>query len=69
MDLPEIAEVKRLVLRPGDRLVLRLDRDLDDQEAGMLMGRLRATLGEDVPVLVLGPGADIEVLGTEPDGS
>lgn len=62
MDLPEITEVKRLEIRPGDRLVVRLDREPDDAEFDHLCGRLRALLG-DVPVVILGPDADLEVIG------
>lgn len=62
MDLPEITEVKRLTIRPGDRLVVRLDRQPDMAEADEITGRVRALLG-GVPVLVLGPDADLEVIG------
>ena len=65
-DLPEIADVKRLTLRPGDSLVVRLARPPTDYDAATIKGRLRAILGrDDLPVLVIGPSDDIEVLTTE----
>lgn len=64
-----IAEVRRLVMRPGDRLVVKLDHCPDDEEAGRLVRDLRAALGDDVPVLILDPGADLEVISPEPGGA
>lgn len=62
-DLPEITEVQRLRLEPGDALVVRLEREPDMDEAARIKARVRATLGRDtVPVLVLGPGASLEVV-------
>jgi hypothetical protein len=66
VDLPEITEAKRLTLSPGDSLAVRLDREPDQYEAHEIAERVRAITG--VPVLVLGPGADIEVIGTEAGG-
>lgn len=68
MELPEITEVKRLALRPGDRVVVRLDRHPSDMEAHQLKLRVQAILGEDVPVLILPPEMDLEVLGPGGDG-
>lgn len=68
MELPAIAEVKRLTLHPGDRLVVNLDRQPSDMEVHQLKLRLQAILGDDVPVLVLSPGIDLEVLGPAADG-
>lgn len=50
MDLPGITEVKRLTLRPGDRLVVRIDRQLGAQEFEELRRHVRKTLDE-----VIGP--------------
>lgn len=60
MDLPEITEVKRLGLRPGDSLAVRLDREPSEYEAHEVAERVRAITG--VPVVVLGPSMDIEVI-------
>jgi hypothetical protein len=66
VDLPEITEVKRLTLRPGDSVIVRLEYDpsmdeVDGIQAGVLsaLGRLDYV----PPVLVLGPRMDIEVIG------
>lgn len=66
MDLPEITEVKRLTIRPGDSVIVRLEYDPQDDEVDEIQhGVLRALGGLDYvpPVLVLGPCMDIEVIG------
>lgn len=65
MDLPEIAEVKRIAPQPGDRLVVRLKWWPGDEEASRVSGRVRGILGWEGPLLVLGPDVDVEVIGTE----
>lgn len=65
MDLPEITEVKRLTLRPGDSLAIRLDREPTDCEAHEIATQVRELTG--VPVIVLPPGMDVEVIS--PDGT
>lgn len=67
MDLPEITEAKRLALRPGDSLAVRLDREPSEYEAYEVAERVRAIAG--VPVLVFGPSMDIEIVGPEADGA
>lgn len=64
--LPEITEAKRLALRPGDSLAIRLDREPDESEAYEIASRVRRIVG--VPVLVLGPSMDVEVISPEPGG-
>lgn len=64
--LPEITEVKRLAIKPGDRLIVRLDHEPSQYEAHEMLSRLHALLGADVPVIVLAPGMDIEVLEGTP---
>lgn len=66
--LPEITEVQRLTLKPGDRLIVRTDEKLSDQVAAALRERLHAWLGlpDDVRVLILDRGVSIEVV--EGDG-
>lgn len=67
MDLPEITEAKRLALRPGDSLAVRLDREPDECEAHEIAERVHEITG--VPVVVLGPSMDVEVIGPEADGA
>lgn len=71
--LPEITEVKRLAIRPGDRIIVRLDDDLyDDADLDEIERRLADMLDGlpyVPPVIVLGPGIDLEVIGPEADGT
>lgn len=63
-EIPPITEVKRLRLRPGDILVVRVEQALipsDVQKLKTLMRR-HLNLAEDFPVLILGGGTDIEVV-------
>jgi hypothetical protein len=62
--LPEIAEIKRVTVHPGDRLVVHLDHPVDDAEFERLKREFRKFFGEDVPVLLVEPGIDITVLGS-----
>lgn len=65
MDLPEITEVKRLAVRPGDRLVVKLDRDPTPDEADRIAGILRDLFEDEdyVPaILVVPAGTDVEVI-------
>jgi hypothetical protein len=60
--LPEITNVQRLILKPGDRVVVRVPGRLTGQSAAMLMERLRAWLPEGVQAMILDDGASLEVL-------
>jgi hypothetical protein len=67
MKLPRgIAKVERLSLQPGDRLVLTVDRRLDDEEFQEMCERTRAwvrSLGlPDGGVIVLEAGMSLQVL-------
>jgi hypothetical protein len=64
VNLPEITEVQRLTIKPGDRLVIRADQVLTAESASRLtqMARARLQLPEDVPVFVLGLGMSLEVV-------
>jgi hypothetical protein len=64
MNLPEITEVQRLTLKPGDRIVIRADQVLTNQQAHELtqMARVRLRLPEDAPLFVLGKGMSLEVV-------
>ena len=64
---PEITDVRRLHLEPGDALVVHADaRQVSDETAQVIKGRLRAILKlpADVPIVVLGSGTDIEVVSS-----
>jgi len=62
-NLPGIAEIRRIQLRPGDRLVVQLDHQVDDEEFDRLLGDLRKAFSPDVPILLIEPGIDITVIG------
>ena len=64
-DLPEITEVQRLVLKPGDRLIVRSPERLTMATAARVNERVRAILRlpDDVAVLVLPDGMSLEVVG------
>jgi hypothetical protein len=68
--LPEITDVKQLTLRPGDRLVVRLARTPSMQQAHDIRMHMREYFAPGVPVLVLGPDEDVEIIGPpQPDGT
>jgi hypothetical protein len=69
MKLPEITEIRRLTVRPGDRLVVSLECEPTDDEVDELSRRLPAVLGTDVPIVILPPSMDITVIGAEADGT
>jgi hypothetical protein len=64
MSLPEISDVQRLRLEPGDSLVVRCPDRLDMATAAEVKERVRVILrlADDVPVLVLPDGMCVEVL-------
>jgi hypothetical protein len=64
MSLPEISDVQRLRLEPGDSLVVRCPARLDMATVVEVKERVRAILriADDVPVLVLPDGMGVEVL-------
>jgi hypothetical protein len=64
----EISDVQRLVLKPGDRIIVRMPGRIDRAGAEDVERQVRARLelpGE-VPVLVLPEGMSLEVV--EPPG-
>lgn len=71
MGLPEITELKRLAIRPGDRIVVRLNDDLyDDADLDEIRSQFADMfdgLPYAPPVIVLAPG--IEIIGPEADGA
>ncbi len=64
MMLPEITEVQRLTVKPGDRLVLRTDAKLAADTAAYLLERVRHRLDlpDDVRVVILDSGMSVEVV-------
>lgn len=64
MNLPEITDAERLTLRPGDALVIRFPGQITHHQAGLVIERVRASLGldESTRVLILPAGASAEVI-------
>ena len=62
--LPEITEVQRLTVKPGDRLIIRTDAKLRADTAAHLLEVVRARLGlpDDVRVVILDSGMSAEVV-------
>jgi hypothetical protein len=58
--LPEITEVQRLTIRPGDHLVVRAPGTLTPEMVFQIRRRI-GNLWPDVPVLVLDRGMTLEV--------
>jgi hypothetical protein len=63
-ELPEVTEVQRLRLEPGDRLVVRADRELTQHQTETIPSRVRAALHlpDDFPVMVIPAGFSVEVV-------
>ena len=71
-DDPQAVEVRRLTVRPGDRLVIRAKNSLtEDEVAGIRreLDRAFAKCDYKPPVLVLDCGLEIGVIGPEADGA
>jgi hypothetical protein len=65
--LPEITEVQRVTLKPGDRLAVRVAGRITPQQADMIRQRVMATW-PGVPVLILDDSASLEVIETQEAG-
>jgi hypothetical protein len=65
VNLPEITDVQRLTLKPGDRLIVRTPERLDMATADLIKKRVKQVFGEDVPVQVLDMGMSIEVVTSD----
>lgn len=63
-EVPQITDVQRLHLEPGDALVVRVDASrIDMAAAASIKARVREVLrNPDIPVLVIGPGTEISTL-------
>jgi len=71
VDLPEITEVRRLGLRKGDVVVIRVPASLDEDGKKRVSDsaqRAFAGLKPAPRVIVLARDMDIEVIGPEADG-
>ncbi len=68
MDLPEITEVERLTLKPGDRLIVRVPEKISQDIVDRLKERLRAALGLDLSTetVILDSGMTLEVAERAP---
>ncbi len=63
MNLPEITEVQRLALKPGDRIIVRSPERLDPATVDYVKRKALAVLQlpDDFPLLVLPDGMSLEV--------
>ena len=68
MDLPEVTEVERLTLKPGDRLIVRVPEKISQDIVDRLKERLRAALGLDptTKIVILDSGMSLEVAERAP---
>jgi hypothetical protein len=66
MELPDVAKVERLSLKPGDRLVLTADHPLDEHEFHALTEQMRAWARDlglpEGGVIILEAGLSLQVL-------
>ena len=64
MSLPEVTEIQRWKLEPGDRLIVATDRVVSLSDVERIKERVRAALAlpADFPVLVHGTDATVEVV-------
>lgn len=61
--LPEITEVQRLTLKPGDVLVVHTNAyQINKDDADHLKARMREALGVDCPILLLARDMRVETL-------
>lgn len=58
-------DIKRLIFKPGDTIVVRVDSHLPADSMGRLQQHVQMTLGVDVKVLVLDKGIALDVLTSE----
>jgi hypothetical protein len=62
-ELLELAEVKRVTLRPGDLLAVYCSREPTDEEADNMSQRLMHITGHKV--IIVPPDFDLKVMGPE----
>jgi NAD-dependent DNA ligase len=66
--LPEITEIQRWKIEPGDRIIVRLAADIvSEYQADLIKNTVRyhLALAPDFPVLVTTPGTHISVISGE----
>lgn len=66
--LPEVTDIQRLTIRLGDRVIVRCPERLSNEQADVVVARVRAVLRlpDDISVLVLPEGMSLEVAGEPP---
>ena len=60
-DKIEIADIRRLEIRPGDRIVMKVESRLSSDDAARIR-ELWERFAGDTPVLILGAGMSLDVL-------
>lgn len=60
--LPEILDARRIALQPGDRLILSVAELITAEQADRLAQHIRHWAGSDIPVMVLPPGFEFDVV-------
>ena len=58
----DIADVQRLTVKPGDRIVVHVPERIDDRRAALHMKGLKEWLPDGVPVMILSGGATLAVV-------
>lgn len=64
MSLPEVTEIRRWKLEPGDRLIVNVDAEITNAQVELIKERVRGGLAlpGHVPVLVTSRGVNVEVV-------
>jgi hypothetical protein len=67
LNIPEITEISRLVIQSGDRIVVRVDADLTDQQASWIKERIqdRLELPDGVRLIVVPRSMEFQVVAEE----
>ena len=60
-------EIGKLAVKPGEMLVIRVDRDLPDAEVGGFMQALGQVVPRGVTAFLMGPGFSLEVVKADYD--
>jgi len=64
VSLPDVTEIQRWALQPGDRLIVSTDREISMAEVEEIKARVIAALvlPAGFPLLVTGPSVNVEVV-------
>lgn len=57
--------LRRLDIKPGDKLVLSVDEDISEETAEQLKAHCLKVIGLDLPVLIIGPGIQLGCVRVE----